>query len=77
MITTSRYASVETRNNARKLATQNREQYIARGKKTVLALVEWARKNGEESITILEEKDKKPAQINKILVDEKGDWKWL
>ncbi|MBI5228168.1 hypothetical protein HY988_06270 [Candidatus Micrarchaeota archaeon] len=76
MITTSRYATSETRKHAKKLGTENGERYLARGKKTIRQLVEWARKNGEEFITILEEKDKQPAEILKIKVNEVGDWSW-
>ncbi len=67
---------METRKKARKLATENKERYIARGKKTIKELAEWARKNGEEIITILEEKEKKPERIVKIIVKETGQWAW-
>lgn len=71
MFTTSRYCSRETRGFARKLAG-----YVARGKKTVRDLVALARRRGEQSIFIVEEKDEHPYRIIEIKVLETGDWAW-
>ena len=77
LITTSRYPSGETRKKARELATENTERYLARGKKTIRQLAEWARRNGEEIITILEERNNMPDKIVKIKVSEMGKWAWV
>ena len=77
MITTSRYASKETKAEAKKLSKINSQKYVARGKKTVEELVELARRTGEESIQILEEQEKQPKKISIIKVDELGRWKWI
>ena len=77
MITTSRYASKETKTEAKKLSKINSQKYVARGKITVEELVELARRTGEESIQILEEQEKQPKKISIIKVDELGRWKWI
>ncbi len=77
LITTSRYASEETRNIARKLARQQKEKYAARGKKTIDEIVATARKNGDERITVVEEKGNKPYRIAVLAVDELGNWSWV
>lgn len=76
MYTTSRYSSAETRKFARRLAEKNKERYTARGKKTVEQLVSFARKTGEEKITIVRERKKKPAVISVIEINERGGWRW-
>lgn len=76
MFTTSRYASVETRNLARKLAEENDELFLVRGKRTIEELVEFARKKGEERISVVEEKGGKPAKVCRISVSESGKWNW-
>jgi len=76
MYTTSRYASGETRKFARRLATRNREAYVARGKKTIAELAALARKTGEGSVVVVEERGGKPAVLSTIRVDELGGWKW-
>ncbi|MBI5046321.1 hypothetical protein HZC07_01160, partial [Candidatus Micrarchaeota archaeon] len=57
MYNTSSYSFKKTRTIVKKLAEEKQERYIARGKKTVAQLAEFARKIGEEKITIIEEKD--------------------
>ena len=76
MYTTSRYASADTRGFARRLATRNREPYVARGKKTIAQLAAMARKIGEECVIVVEERGGKPAILSAIKVDELGKWKW-
>jgi len=76
MYTTSRYASGETRGFARRLATRNRETYVARGKKTIAELAAMARECGQESVIVVEERGGKPTILSKISVDELGRWKW-
>jgi len=76
MFTTSRYASAETRGIARKMASDSGEPFVARGKRTVEQLVSLARRDGEGSITIIEEKGGKPATIASIAIDEMGRWRW-
>lgn len=77
LFTTSRYASEETRNIAKKLARRQKEKYVARGKKTIDEVVAAARKNGDERITVVEEKGSKPYRIAVLAVDELGNWSWV
>lgn len=77
MYTTSRYASGETRGLARKLATRNSEPYVARGKRTIAGLAAMARKAGESAITVVEERDGRPALLSRVEVDELGRWRWV
>lgn len=76
MITTSRYASEETRKLARKIAGRLRTFYASRGKKTIDSIVEYARRKGEAEILVVEEEDGKPVRVSAIEVDELGKWKW-
>ncbi|VVC04834.1 Uncharacterised protein [Candidatus Bilamarchaeum dharawalense] len=76
MYTTSRYASTETRELAKKMAKEKEEPYTARGKKTIDQLVDFARRKGEENITVVEEHEKKPTTFALIQIDELGRWKW-
>lgn len=76
MFTTSRYASVETRKLARKLAGKNKDSYVSRGKHTIAELAAIARKKGERNIVIIEERGGKAALIATVEVNEKGEWKW-
>jgi rRNA maturation protein Rpf1 len=76
MLTTSRYASEETRKLARRLAEEKDELFVSRGKRTVDEIVGIARKQGEEFISIIEEIDGKPARISRISVSETGGWSW-
>jgi len=72
MITTSRYASSETRAFARGMAKEANLRYVARGKKTVQKLADEARRQGEAEVSIIEERDGKPALIITIRIDELG-----
>lgn len=65
---------MKTRSLAKRMAKGQR--YLARGKRTVEALVQYARRMGEQDIEIIEEKDGVPSKISKIKVDELGQWKW-
>ena len=76
MFTTSRYASSETRSLASGMAAESGERYVARGKKSVAALAELARRFGEPRVSIIEERDGKPALVAPLLVDELGRWAW-
>jgi len=76
MFTTSRYASEKSRNLALKLAKENKELFICRGKRTIASLVELARKKGEKKISIIEEEDGTPKKIAVISVSELGNWEW-
>lgn len=77
MITTSRYASEETRRLAKKIASGLRTFYTSRGKKTIDSIVMDARKKGESEILVVQEEDGKPSYISVIKVFETGDWKWV
>lgn len=76
MITTSRYASEETRKLARKIAGKLGTFYASRGKKTIDSIVEYARKRGEAEILVVEEEEGKPVHLAAIEVNELGEWKW-
>ena len=76
MFTTSRYASAKTKEKARRLARENNELFLARGKRTISELVLFARKKGEERISVLEEKDGLPSRVCRIDVSENGKWEW-
>jgi rRNA maturation protein Rpf1 len=77
MITTSRYAGPETRRKAMAMAFEAGEPFVARGKRTIAQLVAMARKNGEERISIVEERGGKPAGTAVMKVSETGKWEWL
>jgi rRNA maturation protein Rpf1 len=76
MITTSRYVSKKTREFAKSLAREGNERYVARGKKTIDSLVDDARKKGEESIGVIEERGGEATLLARIKVDERGRWSW-
>ncbi|MEW6036511.1 MAG: hypothetical protein AB1529_07910 [Candidatus Micrarchaeota archaeon] len=76
MITTSRYASPATRLLARTMARKAGERYVARGKKTIAQLADEARRAGDDSISVVEERGGKAAVLARITVDERGRWAW-
>jgi len=76
MFTTSRYASEKARKAARKMAKENNEPFVSRGKHTIAELADLARRKGEERICIIEERKKQPAVVVTIKIDETGGWKW-
>ncbi|MFH0736979.1 MAG: hypothetical protein V1827_00285 [Candidatus Micrarchaeota archaeon] len=76
MFTTSRYASRSTRSLARSMAEANGEKYIARGKKTIDDLASYARRMGEDRMTIIEEKGGVASRIVVIDIDPGGKWSW-
>ncbi len=76
LLTTSRYASEETRKAARSLAASSGARFVARGKKTIAALAEFARRAGDASVGIVEERGGKPAFISSVEVLERGGWRW-
>jgi len=71
MYSTSRYASRETRQQAKTLG-----EFFSRGKKTISQLVDIARKKGHHRIGIVREKKGKPCMISVISVTELGEWSW-
>lgn len=76
MFTTSRYAGEETKRLARRLAKENEELFLARGKRTIEEVVSLARKRGEELISVVEEEKGRPARVCRIKVSETGKWNW-
>ncbi len=76
MFTTSRYAGEETKKLARRLAKDNDELFLARGKRTIEELVSLARKKGEDKISVVEEEAGRPAKVCRIKVSETGKWRW-
>lgn len=59
------------------MAKENGERFLARGKRTILQLTAFARRMGEEQISILEEQDKNAGPVVIIKVNEIGEWAWL
>lgn len=76
MITTSRYASPETRDFARSMAREAGERFVARGKKTIEQLAALARRDGDGRVSIVEERGGKAALVASLRVDELGGWAW-
>ncbi len=76
MFTTSRYASKDTRALARRMASESREPYVARGKKTIEELSALARRSGEAEVRLVTESGGAAASISLISVDETGGWAW-
>lgn len=74
--TTSRYASALTRRFASELAESESSAYLARGKKTIREIAESARRRGEETVFIVEEREGRPEKVAEIRVLETGLWKW-
>jgi rRNA maturation protein Rpf1 len=73
---TCRYASLLTRDKAKELAGISGSKYIARGKKTITELVEYARRAGFQEIMIIEESEKKPLIVAGIKVLPAGGFSW-
>ncbi|MFH0884285.1 MAG: hypothetical protein V1861_01085 [Candidatus Micrarchaeota archaeon] len=76
MYTTSRYASKDTRALAGAMAKKCGERYVARGKKTIAGLATDARKLGDATVSVIEEKKGKAERISVIEVDELGRWRF-
>jgi rRNA maturation protein Rpf1 len=76
LISTSRYASLETRELARALAKERDEPFVSRGKRTMDSLAALARRRGQERILIVEERGQRPSALVTIEVDERGLWRW-
>lgn len=76
MYTTSRYASKDTRALAAAMAGGCGERYVARGKKTIEGLARDARKSGDATVSIIEERKGAAACIAVIAVDELGRWRF-
>lgn len=57
------------------MASASGERYVARGKKTIATLAEDARRGGDCTISILEEKGGAASHIAVIEVNELGRWK--
>jgi hypothetical protein len=76
MYTTSRYSSKKTRKLAGCEAKTRDERYIARGKKTIDSLAQEARRMGEETLHIIEERKGEAALVATIMIDAAGKWRW-
>jgi hypothetical protein len=76
LITTSRYASRQTRSLARSMAADSGERYVARGKKTISQLALLAHRIGDERIAVIEERGGLASVEAVIAVDELGRWEW-
>ncbi|MEW6722866.1 MAG: hypothetical protein AB1324_06395 [Candidatus Micrarchaeota archaeon] len=77
MYTTSRYASSATRRLAKEMAGEAGEAYVARGKKSLDSLAAQARRAGEDTIKVVEEKGGLPFRIATAGVDALGRWRWM
>ena len=71
MITTSRYASIETRNKTKEIAKKKGILYLARGKKTIDTLATYARRKGFSTIYIAYKN-----RTSKLSIKEDGSWSW-
>jgi rRNA maturation protein Rpf1 len=58
------------------MARKSGERYVARGKKTIAGLAIDARKSGDATVSILEERKGEAARISVIGVDELGRWRF-
>lgn len=80
IVTTSRYASRAARAAAAGFAGSRRAVYVARGKKTIRQLVEFAWRKGYGKILIVRElRGRKAAgalAAEEIEIDQWGRWKW-
>jgi len=76
MITTSRYAPEEIRLEAKLQAGRSGEKYVARGKKTIEQIAQFARKNGDGHVFIICERRGGGSVTEKINIDPRGRWKW-
>jgi rRNA maturation protein Rpf1 len=76
MITTGRHASQATKDAARAAALRMGERYEARGKKTMDRLAFEARRLGEATVGVVEERAGKPPRMAVAEVDELGRWRW-
>ncbi len=77
MITTSRYASLFTKNFAKSFSKLLNSNYFSRGKKTIFDLVEFSRKLGDQNVFVIKEKSGKPSSIDVVEVEENLEWHWL
>jgi len=82
IVTTSRYAGQAIRIAAGKFAKAKKSKYVARGKRTIRELAEFAWRKGHSKIVIIgREKPRSASAAGKIIaseinIDEWGKWKW-
>ena len=84
LITTSRYCPKETRELSKAFAIVFSGAYVARGKKTIDELVEFARKKGHSRICVLMSGNfgvipnkSETISMEFISVNELGRWSWI
>jgi hypothetical protein len=70
--TTGRYATAKTRKKAEELAGANNSKYVARGKKTVFELVDYARQNGAQWIMLVEQSANRCIEVLPM-----GNFRWV
>lgn len=82
IFTTSRYASQVARDSARSMAQKAKGRYVARGKKTINALIEYARRLGESEIIFIGfpktgNKKVKTEKLAMVRIDSTRSWHWV
>jgi hypothetical protein len=70
--TTGRYATAKTRRKAEDLASSSNSKYVARGKKTVFELVDYARAEGVQWIMLVEQNAQQCIEVLPM-----GNFRWV
>ena len=70
--TTGRYATAKTRRKAEELAASNNSKYVARGKKTIFELVDFARSEGVQWIMLVEQNAEQCIEVLPM-----GNFRWV
>jgi len=70
--TTGRYATARTKKKAEELAAKNHSRYLARGKRTVYELVDYARSEGVQWIMLVEQEAQQCIEVLPL-----GNFRWV
>jgi rRNA maturation protein Rpf1 len=73
---TCRYASLKTREAAKRLAQKHGSRYVSRGKKTISELSALARRLGFEGICLVFQKNESPFWVIQISILPSGEFHW-
>ena len=76
MWSTCRYASLQTRETAEKLARSTGSRYVARGKKTILQLAFLARKSGSHAVNLVFQQGGCPYWVMRLDIQPSGAYRW-
>lgn len=75
IVTTSRYASRAVRAIAADFAKSRKSVYVARGKRTIRQLAEYAWRKGHDKIALVREGAGRVA-VDEVEIDHWGKWRW-